>query len=128
MACDPLKDRFAQSMGMQIVARRDEYAKVQMTPLPEHLNGADIVHGGVIFSLADYAFALAANTASHTGLSIQASIHFVKAVYAGTLTAEACRVDSGNSKTGSYEVKVQDADGNITAVYQGLAWFKKPQV
>ncbi len=73
-----LNDKFAKHLGMQIVEVAKGYAKTKLTIQQDFLNGLDFAHGGVIFSLADYAFALASNTPEESGLAISANIHFIK--------------------------------------------------
>ena len=69
--------------------------------------GAGTVQGGAIFTLADFAFAVASNSAGTVAVAINVSITFVKAASAGTLTAEAEEV-SVNPKLGTYTVRVLD--------------------
>jgi len=53
------QDRFAKLLGFEIEQMQEGSATVSTTIKQEHLNGADVVHGGFLFSLADFAFAIA---------------------------------------------------------------------
>jgi len=53
------KDRFAEYVGIELIELSAGKAKVQLKIEKKHLNGVDLVHGGTIFSLADFAFAVA---------------------------------------------------------------------
>jgi acyl-CoA thioesterase len=94
---------------------------------PHHLNGLGSVQGGAIFTLADYAFAAAANSHGTVAVAINVSITFMKAAATGTLWAEAREV-SKNFKIGSYVVEVKDDQGDLVATFQGLAYRKKDKL
>ena len=51
------KDRFAKSIGAQLTELREGYSRAELTVEERHLNGADVCQGGVIYTLADLAFA-----------------------------------------------------------------------
>lgn len=67
-------DAFARHNGMSITAMREGYARAEMELQPYHLNGAQTVHGGALFTLADFAFAAASNSRGQQALSISSSI------------------------------------------------------
>ena len=93
--------------------------KVQKT----HTNALGFTHGGAIFSLADYAFALACNFGDNVAVALQVSINFLKpSVEDDLLTAEAVRISDGKT-TGIYQVTVRKDDKPV-ALFTGLA-FKK---
>jgi acyl-CoA thioesterase len=98
-----------------------------MTLHPHHWNGMQTVHGGAIFTLADFAFAAAANSYGTVAVAIDANITFMKAAVSGTLWAEAREV-SKNFKLGSYAVAVKDDQGELVAQFQGLAYRKKDKL
>ena len=89
-----------------------------------HLNGARMVHGGAIFTLADFAFAAAANSHGRIALGIHASVDYMRAVSSGTLFAEA-RELSLNHTLGNYIVHVYDDNKELVAVFHGTAYRKK---
>lgn len=115
-------DQFAEHCGLKLVSVGDGCAVVTMEVLPIHLNGNKVVHGGAIFTLADYAFAAACNSVAMVSVSINASISYIKAgAGTGMLTAEA-RPVSTNSKLGTYLVEIKNIEGVVIAVFQGLAY------
>jgi len=117
------KDHFAEALGIQVLDAKDGYAKVTMKVEKNHTNALGFTHGGVIFSLADYAFAQACNFGDSVAVAVQVSINFLKpSVEEDTLTAEALRVSEGKT-TGLYQVIVRKEDKTI-ALFTGLA-FKK---
>ncbi len=116
-------DHFAEALGVQVLETKDGYAKVSMKVEKKHTNALGFTHGGAIFSLADYAFALACNFGDNVAVAVQVSINFLKpSVEGDTLTAEAVRVSDGKTM-GLYNVTVCNQNKQV-AFFSGLA-FKK---
>ncbi len=116
-------DYFAEALGIQVLEIKDGYAKVTMKVEKNHTNALDFTHGGVIFSLADYAFAQACNYGDNVAVAVQVSINFLRpSVEGDLLTAEAVRVSDGKTM-GLYQVMVKKEE-KIIASFSGLA-FKK---
>jgi len=76
-------DNYANNLGVELVDVREGYAKVSMVVGDQHLNGVKILHGGVIFSLADVAFSIASNSYGTIAVAINANISFIKAFLKG---------------------------------------------
>jgi acyl-CoA thioesterase len=117
------RDQFVAHMGGVLLEVSRGRAKSKLDILPRHLNGAGVVQGGAIFTLADFTFAVAVNSHGRSALGINCSINYVKGVSAGTLYAEAME-DSLSSRIGSYSVRITDQTGAVIAVFQGLAYRK----
>lgn len=114
-------DRFAKLLGFKIEALEKGFAKVSTTIKEEHLNGADVVHGGFLFSLADFAFALASNSHNNLSLAISANISFQKAKPSGKLYAYAKELSDGK-KIATYEVKIRDEEESLIASFTGTVY------
>ena len=121
------QDFFAKHVGIELLDVESGYAKAKMAIEPHHFNGAKTVHGGAIFTLADFAFAVASNSHGNLSMAINASVSFVKAATGGTLYAEA-REQSMNPKLASYTVHVTDDENELVAIFQGMAYRKKQKV
>ena len=121
------KDKFATSSGIELIKVSPGYAKARMEIEEKHLNALRAVQGGALFTLADLAFAAASNAYGSAAVGINANISFVKAATKGTLTAEA-RETSINPKISTYTVNITDDDGDIVAIFQGMAYRKKFQL
>lgn len=121
------EDKFASHAGVKLVDLKPGWAKASMKIEPFHLNAARTVHGGAIFTLADFAFAVASNSHGTIAMGINTSISFVKAALAGTLHAEA-QEQSRNAKLASYSVTITDDTGDTVAVFQGMVYRKKEAV
>lgn len=118
------KDRFAAYVGMKIIKVDYGYAVTQMEIKDHHLNGVNIVQGGVIFTLADYAFAAASNSRGFATLGINANISYFKSPQGKVLTAEAKEISSSN-KLCSYNVDVFDENNDLIARFNGTGYIKK---
>ncbi len=121
------KDRFARSLGIRIEEVGVGKARVSLEVKEEHLNGVDLVHGGTIFTLADFAFAVASNSHGRVAVGINASISYISPARGGVLFAEAREV-SRNPKLGVYEVRVSDIEDRTIALFQGMVYRKKDRI
>ncbi len=121
------KDRFAQYNGIELLEAADGHARSAMRVTDNHLNGLGMVHGGAIFSLADFAFAAASNSRGNMAVAINVSISFMKAASSGTLYADA-RELTRNHKLGTYTIDVTDDAGDLVAVFQGMVYRKKERL
>jgi acyl-CoA thioesterase len=121
------QDQFAARSNIELLAAGPGRATAKMTLHPHHLNGLKTVHGGAIFTLADFAFAVASNSHGTVAVALDVSIVFMKAATTGTLWAEA-REASRTFKVGLYLVEVKDDAGDLVAQFQGLAYRKKDRL
>jgi acyl-CoA thioesterase len=120
-------DLFARHAGIELVDVGPGWAKASMKIEPFHFNGARTVHGGAIFTLADFAFAVASNSHGTLAMGINTSVSFVKAALAGTLYAEA-KEQSLNPKLATYLVMITDDAGDTVAIFQGMVYRKKESI
>jgi len=118
------QDLFARHSGIELLEIGPGSARAVMKITPYHFNGAGTVHGGAIFTLADFAFAVASNSHGTLAMGINTSVSFVKAASRGTLYAEA-REESISPKLATYSVHVTDDDNDVVAIFQGTVYRKK---
>lgn len=116
-------DAFASHNGMKITGLREGYARAEMELQAWHMNGAQTVHGGALFTLADFAFAAASNSRGQLCLSINSSISIFKGAKEGKLIAEAREVSS-SPKLASFEVSITNEAGDLLATFQGMVYRK----
>jgi acyl-CoA thioesterase len=122
------QDRLAALLGMELLEIMPGRASVRLVLDERHLNGAGIVHGGVIFSLADVAFAAASNAHGTLALAIGVHIAFVKAAHAGEVLTAAAREMALNPKLGTYVVEVKNQAGDLVASFHGTVYRKRTPV
>lgn len=109
---------FALHLGMETVSIGENEAVVRMS-VSGLTNALGMAHGGAIFSLADQAFALAANSRGDPQVAISASITYLRPGR-GDLVARARKVEE-NRTTSVYEVQVLQGDA-VIAIFQGIGY------
>jgi acyl-CoA thioesterase len=117
-------DQFAKTNNIVLEDAKKGWAKASMVITSKHLNGANVVHGGAIFTLADFAFAVASNSYGNIALSINSSIFFINSANLGDkLIAEATEI-ARNNKLATYKVSVTNYN-TIIASFEGMVYIKK---
>lgn len=112
-------DRASAALGMVVELDEPEHSVVSMPVRDEMTNGFGITHGGIVFALADTAFALACNLDEQVTVAAGADISFLAATRPGqTLTAEARR-RAGTGRSRLYDVTITDESGGIVAEFRG---------
>jgi acyl-CoA thioesterase len=131
MSLDELASKVAHHMlsqegtgpawGIVIEEAREGYARLSMAVRADMLNGHRIVHGGMVFALADTAFAYVCNGKNEKAVAAQASIVFLGSAREGeTLVAEAEEVATAG-RSGVTRVAVRTADGRPIAEFTGTS-------
>jgi len=116
------RDRAAQALGMRIDSVGPGHATLSMPVRSDMVNGHHICHGGLIFALADTAFAYACNAYNRNTVASGCNIDFVAPGREGdTLQAEAVE-RSLSGRTGVYDVTVRDGAGNTVALFRGKSY------
>ena len=107
--------------AIEIEEAREGYARIAMVVRADMLNGHAIAHGGMIFALADTAFAYACNSRNAETVAQSATVVFLAPGRAGDrLVAEAQEVRLAG-RSGVYAVTVRNGKGEIIATFQGLS-------
>lgn len=128
---DDLARRVAQTLlgregtgpawGIVIEEAREGYARVRMTVRDDMLNGHRTAHGGVVFALADTAFAYACNSRNEATVAQSASIAFLAPAQSGDVLIAEAREAARSGRSGVYRVSVTAADGRAIAEFTGLS-------
>tara|TARA_R110000782_G_scaffold78276_8_gene155376 strand:+ start:32621 stop:33076 length:456 start_codon:yes stop_codon:yes gene_type:complete len=95
------------------------YSRLSMTLRADMTNGYGTAHGGMIFALADTAFAYACNSRNQTAVAASASIIFLSPAREGDIVIAEASEDAISGRSGSYSVAVRTADGRAIAQFQG---------
>lgn len=112
-------DEASRALGMQILSVAEGCATVRMAVRADMVNGHRTCHGGIIFTLADSAFAFACNSRNIPTVASGCSIEFLAPAREGdVLSAEANEVTL-SGKTGIYDVAVRNQTGAIIAAFRG---------
>ena len=116
------EDHFAASIGAQLILVAPGVARAQLTVTERHLNGGGVCQGGVLYTLADLAFAAVANSHGILTLGISNTITFMKSCQLGdTLTAE-CREVLDHRKLPYCDIHITNQKGELLATMTGLAY------
>lgn len=94
-------------------------AVARMRVRSDMVNGHDVCHGGLIFTLADTALALACNAGNVNTLAAAASIDFVRPARLGTTLVATARSIEQRGRTGHYDVVVTDDESGVVALFRG---------
>ena len=116
-------DRFAHHNEIHLVSIGAGTSMAEMTVSEKHLNGVNIIQGGALFTLADFAFAAASNSHGRIAVATNANITFFKGISSGNLTAVAREINSGKSLS-HYSVDILDEKGILIAHFTGAAFLK----
>lgn len=113
------RDMASRMLGFRVAGVKPGYARLTMTVRPDMVNGHRICHGGLIFTLADSAFAASCNSYDESTVAAAASIDFLAPAFEGDeLSAEASELwRSGRS--GLYEITVTNQRGERIALFRG---------
>ena len=114
-------DKASKWIGMQISNMDEGIASLNLTVQDHHCNGHGICHGGIIFSLADSAFAFACNSRNQATVAQHNTISYIAPGQLGdTLTADAREV-SLSGRNGIYDVTVINQDNKKIAEFRGMS-------
>ncbi len=119
------KDLFVNSIGITLTEIGKGTAAAQLTVTPGHCNAAENIQGGVVFTLADFTFAAAANSHMKIAVTLNASIQYIKGVSAGAVLYAKAKEISCKRKISNYQVDVTDETGDLVALFMGTAYIKE---
>jgi len=112
-------DNASKWLGMKVEEVRPGYARLSMIVTKNMVNGHNLCHGGLIFTLADSTFAFACNSHNQRAVAAGASIEFLAPAFLGdVLTSEGVE-QALKGRTGIYDMKVSNQKGELIALFRG---------
>lgn len=115
-------DRFSAWLGIELLELKPGSCKISMAVRDEMINGFDIAHGGIAFSFADSALAIASNGYNKLSVALETSMSFTAPVKSGDkLTASATEVSLTN-KIGVYNILITNQDGITVGLFKGTVY------
>jgi acyl-CoA thioesterase len=111
-------DAASRMLGIEVLDYGDGWARTQMTVRDDMVNGHGICHGGLIFTLADTAFACACNSWGPVTVAAGGDIVFVAPARGGDLLVADARVRARYGRNGVYDVAVT-SDSRLIAEFRG---------
>ena len=120
------KDPFANNLGATIEIIEPGHSRVSLTVTEDMVNFHGMIHGGIIFSVSDIAFAAASNSHGQTAVALNVNISFLRACKPGDqLVAEAIEQHAAGP-TALYDISVIDKQtGELVAQSQDLVYRKR---
>ena len=115
-------DAFSQWLGIEVVEAKDGYCELKMPVRKEMLNGFQIAHGGIAYSLADSALAFASNSHGRKSLSVETSISHTVSVKEGDVLTANTEELSLSDKIGVYHITITNQDNQEVAYFKGTVY------
>lgn len=112
-------DAASRALGMEIVEVGYGRAVVTMTVRDDMVNGLDICHGGLIFTLADSAMAFATNSYNHYAVATTAEIDWLRPGRRGAVLTATAEEQHKRGRGAVTDVVVTDDSGEIIALFRG---------
>jgi acyl-CoA thioesterase len=121
-------DDASRLLDIKIIESRQGYARLSMIVKKEMTNGLDICHGGLIFTLADSAFAYACNSSNKATVAAGCNIEFMAPAAIDDELIAVARERSRAGRTGIYDVEINKQNGDLIALFRGKSYQIKGQV
>ena len=122
------RDKTCRWMGITLEEVNEGSASLSLTIKGPHINGHGICHGGIIFTLADSAFAFACNSRNIASVAQHATITFIEPAQLGDNLIACAREISLVKRNGIYDVTVRNQNGNLIAEFRGYSRTVNGQV
>ena len=122
------RDQASKWFGMQVLDVDEGAATLTLKVEAQHANGHGICHGGVIFSLADSAFAFACNSRNQNTVAQHNTISFIAPGRLGDMLTAQAREVSLAGRSGLTDVTVTNQDGQLIAEFRGASRAIKGQL
>ncbi|MFO1323693.1 MAG: hydroxyphenylacetyl-CoA thioesterase PaaI [Burkholderiales bacterium] len=113
------RDNASQGLGIRITAIAPGFAKLVMKVRADMVNGHAITHGGLVFTLADSAFAFACNSYNASTVAAGCSIEFLAPSREGDVLTATAVEHTLVGRNGIYDVDVQNQNGETIALFRG---------
>lgn len=121
-------DPFSQWMGVEILEVKEGFCKIGCSVRVEMLNGFDVTHGGILFSLADTALAFSAATYGRVALALDNSISFTKTSSAGNELNATSKCINLTHKTGVFECRITNSSDELLAVMKATVYRTSEEI
>lgn len=116
------RDAFSQWLGIEILEAAPRRSVCRMTVRDEMVNGFGVAHGGIVFSLADSAFAFACNTHGRVTVSIDNGITYPAPIRPGDVLTATATEEAASNRTSYYRAEVRNQRGEVVALFRGTAF------
>lgn len=123
------KDTYSNFIGATLEAVEPGYCRVSVQVTGAMLNFHGTTHGGIVFGLADIAFAAACNSHGQAAVAISMDIHYLNPSRQGDLLVAEAKEVSKSAATALYDITVTEKNRNETiAKIQAMAYRKRERI
>ena len=122
------RDRASQALGIEVARIGPGRAELRMTVRADMMNGHAIGHGGLVFTLADSAFAYACNSYNHNTVASGCTIEFLAPCHEGDVLVAAATERMQVGRSGVYDIDVKNQKGETIALFRGKSMRVKGSV
>ncbi len=116
------KDEFSKWLQVEVTEIGPARCVCRMVVRSEMVNGFGVAHGGIVFSLADSAFAFACNTQGRIAMSIENAITYPMPVHPGDRLTAVATEESATRRLGFYRVDVTNQHRQTVALFRGTVY------
>ena len=112
-------DRASHALGIAIEILALGSATATMIVRDDMVNGFDVIHGGLTFTLADTAFAFACNGYDNQSFAASAQVEFLRPAVKGDVLTATATEDHRGRRNGYYTVTVRNQRDDVVALFRG---------
>lgn len=113
------QDRTSQFLRIALDEIRPGYARMTLRVTEDMVNGHGMCHGGLIFTLADSAFAYSCNSHNHNAVASGCAIEYLAPAHVGDVLTAIGEERALAGRNGIYDIDVRNQDGKLIAVFRG---------
>lgn len=121
-------DRFARRLGIQVEAVEPGSCRVSMTVQDDMLNALGLTQGGVTYTLADFAFAVASNSHGRAAVALTTHMSYPAASRAGDRLVAVATEEAASRQVATYRVEVRRSDGTVVGLFNGTVFRRDDSV
>ena len=121
-------DNASRLLGIQVEVTAVGAARAVMRVREDMVNGFNVCHGGMLFTLADTACAFAGNSYNRVTLTASGKIHFLKSAMLGDELTAVATEDYRGRRRGFYTVKVTNQNDEAVALFRGRVVSRDEQI
>lgn len=118
-------DAMSQWLGIEVLETDIDYCKLKMQVTCDMVNGFDIAHGGITYSLADSCVAFSANSNGFVAVSVESSISHLQKIRVNDQLIAESQLIAKNAKMGTYQVMIINQNNDKVAHFKGVMYFTK---
>ena len=115
-------DAFSKWLGIELIEIGEGISALRMTVRKEMLNGFDVLHGGITYSLADSSLAFASNAYGRKSMSIETSISHTLSCKEGDVLTTKTVERSLSNRIGVYDITVTNQENKVVALFKGTVY------